>query len=83
MVRYRDVDRLFVATPPRLLLIAEIPCLLSDAPCRACRLRPSTPRKAMARQIAIINGWTYGYAPPSRLDAIERTASSESRLPDA
>jgi 3-deoxy-D-manno-octulosonic-acid transferase len=68
---FRDVDRLIVATPPRLLLIAEIPCLLSDAPCRL-PFAVVHAAKGHGAVIAIINGWTYGYAPPSRLDAIER-----------
>jgi 3-deoxy-D-manno-octulosonic-acid transferase len=75
----RDVDRLFVATPPRLLLIAEIPCLLSDAPCRL----PFAAIHAAKRHgaaVAIINGWTYGYAPSSRLDAIEHRLFSRDYL---
>ena len=66
-----DIDRLIALTPPALLLIAEIPCLLSDAPCRFPFAAVYGAKRAGA-PVALINGWIYGYAPLSRLDAIER-----------
>jgi 3-deoxy-D-manno-octulosonic-acid transferase len=57
--------------PPRLLVVAEIPCLPSDAPCRFsfAFLLEAKARHAPA---LLVNGWLYHYAPPSRMDAIER-----------
>jgi 3-deoxy-D-manno-octulosonic-acid transferase len=57
--------------PPRLLIVAEIPCLPSDAPCRFsfAFLLEAKARRAPA---LLVNGWLYHYAPPSRMDAIER-----------
>jgi 3-deoxy-D-manno-octulosonic-acid transferase len=52
-------------------VIAEIPCLLSDAPCRFPFAAVYHAKRASAR-VMLVNGWIYGYAPPSRLDAIER-----------
>lgn len=66
-----DIERLVALTPPRLLLIAEIPCLLSDAPGRFPFATVHAAKRAGAH-VALVNGWLYGYAPPSRLDAIER-----------
>jgi 3-deoxy-D-manno-octulosonic-acid transferase len=66
-----DAARLTALAPPKLLVIAEIPCLLSDAP---CRLPFALVRELKRRRVPVcaVNGWLYGYAPPSRLDAIER-----------
>jgi 3-deoxy-D-manno-octulosonic-acid transferase len=66
-----DAARLAALAPPKLLVIAEIPCLLSDAPCRFpfALLREVKRRRAPA---CVVNGWLYGYAPPSRLDSLER-----------
>lgn len=66
-----DMERLRALTPPRLLLIAEIPCLLSDAPGRFPFATVYGAKQAGAH-VVLVNGWLYGYAPPSRLDAIER-----------
>jgi 3-deoxy-D-manno-octulosonic-acid transferase len=57
--------------PPRVLVVAEIPCLPSDAPCRfsfAFLLEA----KALGACALLVNGWLYHYAPPSRMDALER-----------
>lgn len=67
-----DIERLTALTPPRLFIIAEIPCLLSDAPCRLPFAAIRT-AKLNASPVALINGWLYGYPPPSRLDAVERS----------
>jgi 3-deoxy-D-manno-octulosonic-acid transferase len=57
--------------PPRLLLVGEIPCRLSDAPCRFSFAFLYEARRHGA-VTAIANGWLYGAAPASRIDAIER-----------
>ena len=56
--------------PPLFLLVAEIPCLLHDAPCRFSFALMHSARRAGAA-VVMVNGWLYGYTPPSRLDAIE------------
>lgn len=56
--------------PPMFLLVAEIPCLLHDAPCRFSYALVHSARRVGA-PVAMVNGWLYGYTPPSRLDAIE------------
>ena len=65
--------------PPRLLIVAEIPCLPSDAPCRFsfAFLLEAKARRAPA---LLVNGWLYHYAPPSRMDAIERALFQRSWL---
>lgn len=57
--------------PPRLLLVAEIPCLLHDAPCRFSYATLQAARSAGAPTV-LVNGWLYGYAPPSRMDHLEK-----------
>lgn len=59
------------AAPPLMCLVAEIPALLHDAPCRMSFALVKAARDAGA-PVALVNGWGYGYAPPSRMDAIER-----------
>ncbi|WP_078118031.1 3-deoxy-D-manno-octulosonic acid transferase [Thiosocius teredinicola] len=66
-----DALRLAQAFPPRQLYIAEIPCLLSDAPCRFSYAFLRTAKQHNAK-ISIINGWLYEQAPTCRLDAWER-----------
>lgn len=55
--------------PPALLVVAEIPGLLHDAPCRLSYAALHEARRAGAPCV-LINGWLYGYAPPSRLDLL-------------
>lgn len=57
--------------PPLLLLVAEIPALLHDAPCRLSYATLQAARSAGAPCV-LLNGWLYGYAPPSRLDLLEQ-----------
>lgn len=57
--------------PPLLLLVAEIPALLHDAPCRFSFAMLHAARSAGAPAV-LVNGWLYGYAPPSRMDRIEK-----------
>jgi 3-deoxy-D-manno-octulosonic-acid transferase len=56
---------------PLLLVVAEIPCLLHDAPCRFSYATLRAARDAGAAAV-LVNGWLYGYEPPSRMDRIER-----------
>jgi 3-deoxy-D-manno-octulosonic-acid transferase len=58
------------ATPPSLFVIAEIPAMLHDAPCRMSFALLRAAKHAGA-PVVLVNGWSYGYAPPSRMDAIE------------
>ena len=57
--------------PPLMCVVAEIPALLHDAPCRMSFALVKAARDAGA-PVVLVNGWGYGYAPPSRMDAIER-----------
>lgn len=57
--------------PPSLLVVAEIPCGLHDAPCRFPFAMVQAVKDAGAPAV-VVNGWLYGYEPPSRLDAIEQ-----------
>lgn len=68
----RDARRLRRAFPPALLVIAEIPCLPADAPCRFSYafLRAA---KLAGAAVCLVNGWMYGYAPSCRMDRLERT----------
>ena len=66
-----DVARLARLTPPTLLLIAEIPCVLSDAPCRF-PFAFVYETKRLGAPVALVNGWLYGQEAPSRLDSIEK-----------
>ena len=67
----RDAALLARRFPPRLLLVAEIPCLPSDAPCRLSFAFVRAARRAGARTV-LANGWLYNYTPASRMDLIER-----------
>lgn len=64
------VQELVARRPPLMLLVAEIPCLLHDAPCRLSFAALRAVRQSGAPAV-LVNGWLYGYRPPSRLDAIE------------
>lgn len=67
-----DARRLQQRFPPALLVIAEIPCLPSDAPCRFSYAFLRTAKRAGAA-VCLVNGWVYGYAPSCRMDRLERT----------
>ncbi len=67
-----DARQLARMAPPLLFVIAEIPCLLHDAPCRLPFALLHEARQRFAA-VALVNGWAYGYQEPrSRLDALER-----------
>ena len=67
-VNARELARRY---PPSLLVVAEIPCGLHDAPCRFPFAMVQAVKDAGAPAV-VVNGWLYGYEPPSRLDAIEQ-----------
>lgn len=58
--------------PPQLLVVAEIPCWPSDAPCRFSFAFLLEAKQAGAATV-LVNAWLYHYTPPSRMDAIERS----------
>lgn len=65
-----DARRLAQHLPPTMLVVAEIPCLPSDAPCRFSYAFIRTAKRHRA-PICLVNGWLYHYQPPCRMDAIE------------
>lgn len=65
--------------PPHLFVVAEIPCLPADAPCRLPFGYLYAARQAGAR-LALVNGWLYGYTPSCRMDDIERRLLGASYL---
>jgi 3-deoxy-D-manno-octulosonic-acid transferase len=67
----RDARALARDCPPALLVVAEIPCLPSDAPCRFSVSFLLEARRHGARAV-LVNGWLYHYAPACRMDAVER-----------
>lgn len=66
-----DATHLAKDYPPHLLVVAEIPCWPGDAPCRFSFAFVLEAKRHGAAAV-IVNGWLYHYAPPSRMDAIER-----------
>lgn len=67
----RDAEALAKLRPPRLVMLAEIPLLPSDAPCRCSAAFLLIARRRGAQLVAV-NGWLYGYQPACRMDRIER-----------
>lgn len=57
--------------PPRLLVVAEIPCLPSDAPCRFSFAFLYAAKRSGAAAV-LVNAWLSHSTPASRMDAIER-----------
>jgi 3-deoxy-D-manno-octulosonic-acid transferase len=66
-----DAARAVRDSPPRALIIAEMPCLLSDAPGRFS-FGVVYELKRRDVPVCIINGWLYRSTPASRMDAIEK-----------
>lgn len=69
--RSSDARTLALHYPPVQLIVAEIPCWPSDAPCRFSFAFVLQARKVGA-MCALVNGWLYHYTPPSRMDHLER-----------
>lgn len=57
--------------PPRFLVLAEIPCLPADAPCRF-PVNYAFAAKAAGARLALVNAWFYDGSPSCRMDAIEQ-----------
>ncbi|WP_326539111.1 3-deoxy-D-manno-octulosonic acid transferase [Pseudorhodoferax sp.] len=67
----RDAAMLARTFPPDMLLVAEIPCWPSDAPCRfSFAFLLEAKRRGAA--LVLVNGWLYHYTPASRMDSLER-----------
>lgn len=66
-----EARRLFKRFPPALLVVAEIPCIPHDAPCRFS-FATLLAAKEYGAPIVLVNGWLYGDGPGCRMDAIER-----------
>jgi 3-deoxy-D-manno-octulosonic-acid transferase len=66
----RDAKRLARHFPPAMLVVGEIPCLPSDAPCRFSYAFLRAARKQGAA-ICLVNGWLYHYKPACRMDDLE------------
>lgn len=65
--------------PPRGLLIAEMPCMLSDAPGRfSFGVVYAVKRSGVP--VCVVNGWLYRNGPASRIDAIEKRLFDRSYL---
>lgn len=75
----QDAKALAAARPPRLTLVAEIPLLPGDAPCR-CSSALLLEAKRRGSRLLVVNGWLYGYAPASRMDHLERRLLGQSLL---
>lgn len=67
----RDASELARHYPPKLLVVAEIPCLPADAPCRFSVAFLMQAKRHGAPAV-VVNGWLYGYQPACRMDTIER-----------
>jgi len=66
----RDARHLARHLPPAMLVVAEIPGLPSDAPCRFSYAFPRIAKKHGA-PVCLVNGWLYHYQPACRMDDIE------------
>ncbi|HSW03487.1 3-deoxy-D-manno-octulosonic acid transferase [Aquabacterium sp.] len=67
----RDAGMLAAVRPPQLVVVAEIPLIPSDAPCR-CSVAFLLHARARGARLVAVNGWLYGYQPSCRMDDIER-----------
>ena len=67
----RDALALMETRPPRLVVLAEIPLIPSDAPCR-CSAAFLLQARACGAHLIGVNGWLYGYGTSCRMDEIER-----------
>ena len=74
VTRGHGTDAATLAThyPPQFLVVAEIPCWPSDAPCRFSFAFLLAAKQAGAATV-LVNAWLYHYSTASRMDAIERS----------
>lgn len=66
-----DPPALALRYPPRAIVVAEIPLLPFDAPCRFSFGFVLEAKRHQAQAI-LVNGWLYHYRPSCRMDSIER-----------
>ena len=69
--RTSRIRELIREVPPSLLLLAEIPCLLSDAPCRF-PFALAYEAKKRGVPICLVNGWLYRQQPTCWMDRLEK-----------
>jgi 3-deoxy-D-manno-octulosonic-acid transferase len=67
----RDAAIVAKRFPPRMLVVAEIPCWPSDAPCRFSFAFMLAAKRCGAIAV-LVNAWLYHYETASRMDALER-----------
>lgn len=68
---YGKIDAELNYFPPYMFFLAEIPCLLSDAPCRfSYRVVYQIKRRDVP--VVAVNGWLYGGKPSCRMDVIQQ-----------
>ncbi len=74
VTRGHSTDAATLAThyPPQFLVVAEIPCWPSDAPCRFSFAFLLAAKQVGAATV-LVNAWIYHYRTASRMDAIERS----------
>lgn len=56
--------------PPKVFIVAEIPAVMHDAPCRLPAAFALQAKDAGAT-VVLVNGWLYGHAPSCRMDHVE------------
>ena len=66
------IDRIIEQYPPALLMIAEIPVTMFDAPCRLS-FKVLFSCRAVGALTLVINGWLYHEKPSCRIDSIEQS----------
>lgn len=71
-----DIKKYFKEYPPSLLIIAEIPCLMFDAPCRLA-FKVIRECKMSGGRVAVVNGWLYDQKPTCRMDSLENYLFSD------
>lgn len=69
--RRRHARGLADELPPALFLLAEIPCLLSDAPCRF-PFALAFEAKRRDAPVCLVNGWLYRQQPSCLMDWVEK-----------
>lgn len=66
------IDSIAEQYPPALLMIAEIPAIMFDAPCRLS-FKVLFTCKAAGAIAVVVNGWLYHESPGCRIDRLEQS----------
>ncbi|RVU30749.1 3-deoxy-D-manno-octulosonic acid transferase [Neptunomonas marina] len=66
-----DFRQPLVEMPPQYLVVCEMPCLPSDAPCRFSYETLYRIKRGSHVPIYLVNGWVYQYEPSCRQDALQ------------